>query len=148
MKFTISEEDIKRILNKVLNEETSSSDTPITITETSNISEIKVCVGKTENMKCTNHKVSVCFKGTCTKVKIKYAYISSNGLKAEIKPTQDSGSLITYSFKTLLGPWINSEGYLKIETGWGPLSKSSDKMVNGKYPIDIDCGYGVRLKIQ
>ena len=146
MKFTISEEDIKRIINKVLNEETSSSDTPITIKETSNISEIKVCVGKTENTKCTNHKVSVCFKGTCTKVKIKYAYIA-DGLEAEIKPTEDSSSLISYSFKTLLYPWINSEGYLKIETGWEPISKSWDNMVNGKYPINIDGGYGITVKI-
>ena len=146
MKYTISEEDIKRIINKVLNEETYSSDTPVTISETSNISEIQVCVGKTENVKCTNHKVSVCFKGTCTKVKIKYAYIA-DGLEAEVKPTKDSSSLLQYSFKTLLSPWINNEGYLKIVSGWGPLKKPLDNIVNGKYPINIDCGYGITVKI-
>ena len=94
----LTERDITRIINKVLKEETCSNDTPVTITKTSNISEVKVCVGRTEKMKCTNHKVEVCFNGICSKVKIKDAYIC-DGLEAEIKPSEDSGVFIKNSFK-------------------------------------------------
>jgi hypothetical protein len=143
----LTERDITRIINKVLKEETCSNDTPVTITKTSNISEVKVCVGRTEKMKCTNHKVEVCFNGICSKVKIKDAYIC-DGLEAEIKPSEDSGVFIKNSFKTLLYPWIDSDGYLKIESGWDAIKKPLDKMINGNYPINVNVGYGVTVKIK
>jgi hypothetical protein len=145
----LTERDITRIINKVLKEETSSNDTPVMISKTSNISEVRVCVGSAEKMKCTNHKVEVCFKRICSKVKIKDTYISIfDGLEAEIKPSEDSGFFIKNSFKTLLYPWINSDGYLEIESGWDVIKKPLDKMINGYYPININVGHGVTVKIK
>jgi hypothetical protein len=143
----LTESDLTRIVDKVLKEEELLSDTPVSIKETSNISEIKICVGNTNTMKCTNHKVEACFNDICTKVKIKYAYIS-NGLVARIKPSEDSGFIIKSSFKKLLYPWLDSDGFLGVESGWGVIKNPLDKMINGNYPINVDIGYGVTIKIK
>jgi hypothetical protein len=153
MKTILTEKDITRIVNKVLKEEPLSSDTPVSIAETSNISEIKVCVGKNEKMKCTNHKVVACLKGVCTKVKIKYAYISdwwgdTIELVAEIKPSDDSGFFIKNSFKTLLYPWLKGDGFLKVVSGQESIKKPLSNMISGNYPINVDIGYGVLITIK
>jgi hypothetical protein len=125
---------IKKILKESLPEPT------LTIKSSKNFGKINFCI----DTKCKEHKVQVCYQGICFDIYIKDVMTQWWGLGASVKP---SGMIASALFKAIPDEFLDEDGYLPVELERKKLDPELKKGKNGEFPVIVDAGNGVTVKI-
>lgn len=128
---------MRDLIRKILKE--SLPEPTLTVKGSKTSGKINFCI----DTKCKEHKVQVCY-GPCFDVYIKDVMTQWWGLGASIKP---SGTIASALFKAIPDEFLDEDGYLPVELERKKLDPELKKGKNGEFPIIVDAGNGVTVKI-